>query len=230
MKHITQREAIASVESAKALMDHFREGDTVHLETDAVATAHAWRKGTKNKALNKIVKETAASMAHRGIFITARHIPGVTNTRADWLSRNPDPKNYRLRRDMFKKVCRHFRARPLVDMFASSQNKQLEKYCSWRRDPWSLGDAFQQDWSQWKMVWANPPWELAGRMLDKIKTDKACALVCLPLWRAATWWRTLMELQAAPLLVSRGQSLYRDPEGNKLPSPRWATLFTVCRG
>ena len=86
------------------------------------------------------------------------------------------------------------------------------------------------DWGQWKMVWANPPWELAGKMLNKIKEDRACALICLPVWRSAPWWRDLMELQAAPLFVCRGQSLYKDPEGNKLPSPRWATLFTVVAG
>jgi hypothetical protein len=118
---------------------------------------------------------------------------------------------------------------PEVDLFASKANRQCKKYCSWRADISSLGNAFHLDWHN-KKGWMNPPWDIIPQCLQKVKADKAQVLVCLPLWQTAQWWSTLQELLLHQPLVLKDRELYQDPEGKQLPAPHWATLFGVLRG
>jgi hypothetical protein len=229
MLDITHREALASALAVEHLMEHIPPGCRLKLETDAVSTAFAWKKGSKLPAMNGHIAPQVKALSNKGIYIEPRHIPGTTNKRADWLSRNPDPKNYRLNQDLFQAACRHFHIRPEVDLFASRHNRQCQKYGSWRADIKSLGNAFQLHWGKF-IAWVNPPWELIPQVLKKIKEDRARALVCLPHWRAAPWWRTLLEIQTATPVTLRNTPLFADPEGNALPPPRWGTLFTTVQG
>ena len=227
--HISHREALASAKAVKTLLPFLPPGSKVNLETDATATAWLWRKGSKNKAMNTFVRQVAMSLAQKGIHIEAKHIAGQDNKRADWLSRNTDPKNFRLRREVFLDVCRQFNFRPTVDLFASRQNRQVEQFCSWRTDSRSLGNAFDIPWRPHR-CWLNPPWELIPQALKKLKDERAEALVCLPVWRSAPWWATFRNMMTAHPIVYNGQPLYTNPEGQSMPPPRWGTLFTTVRG
>ena len=108
-----------------------------------MATALAWQKGNKNTIMNKIVKPCINRLHSKSIFVTAEHIPGTTNGRADWLSRNPDPKNYQLNPHVFRTICRQHRFWPTIDLFANKHNRQVQRYCSWRMDKGNQGSAFQ---------------------------------------------------------------------------------------
>ena len=60
-----------------------------------------------------------------------------------------------------------------VDLFACHLTHQLPCFFSWRIDPLAEAvDAFQQDWKRVK-GYANPPWCLIGRVLNKIRTQEA---------------------------------------------------------
>ena len=76
------------------------------------------------------------------IHIEAQHIPGETNKREDWLSRNATPKNFTLKREVYLEVCRELHYQPELDLFASRSNKQCKNFCSWRIDLLSKGNAF----------------------------------------------------------------------------------------
>ena len=227
--HITHREALASAHAVHHLLPHITPGSQLQLNTDATSTAWAWTKGSKIPNINNPILQMYQEAAKLGIHIKAQHIPGFTNKRADWLSRNPDPKNYQLDHIVYLKVCQHFHFHPNIDLFANRNNRQTKKFCSWRVDQESQGNAFSIPWTQ-HHCWLNPPWELIGRCLQKIKADKALALVCLPMWVSAPWWRDLQGmLQSAPLIL-KNIPLYKNPEGEGLPPPRWATLFGVVKG
>ena len=56
-----------------------------------------------------------------------------------------------------------------VDLFASRLTTQLQRFFSWRPDPEAEAlDAFNQDWSSIQgRGYANPPWNLVGRVLNR---------------------------------------------------------------
>ena len=228
-KHITHREALASALGVQALQHHLPDGTRLTIETDAISTAYAWNKGSKVSAINAPVLEQTVKLAKRRVLVTARHIPGQTNKRADWLSRNPDPKNYALSPTLFQHCQKKLGLWPSVDLFANRHNRKCRQYCSWRADPHSLGNAFAVHWGRWT-CWVNPPWELIPRVLDKIRQDQAHGLLCLPVWKTAPWWRDLQRVQRGKMIIVQGEPIFQDPDGKSLPPPRWATLFTRFSG
>jgi hypothetical protein len=140
------------------------------------------------------------------------------------LSRNPDNKNYQLDRTWFLKICQRLKIFPTVDLFASARNKQIPKYCSWRIDPKSLGNAWQLNWGG-QVNWLNPPWECVQRALQKLQQDRATALVCLPVWKSAPWWRLVRQMQKGPEIIVKGETLFQDPEKNWFPPPTMGNPF-----
>ena len=152
--HITHRGALASALAVQPLRQDMEPGSTLTLKTDASSTAWAWRKGSKKKAMNGLIARTLHQLHKDSMNLEAQHIPGITKKRADWLSRNPDPKNYMLRKEIFRFVCRRMKFRPVLDMFASKDNKQLAVYCSWRTDRKSHGNAFSLKLSK-QPCWLN---------------------------------------------------------------------------
>ena len=82
----------------------------------------------------------------------------------------------------------------LVDLFASRLTCQCEVFYSWRPDPCAAAtDAFLQDWSELK-AYANPPWNLVGRVLTKVRIEKATVVLVAPVWKAQSWYPTLLEM------------------------------------
>ena len=229
MAHITYREALASAKGAECALTRLPPGCTLKIQSDATSTVFSWLKGSKIPGMNVHIAQQCMEFARRGIVIQPTHIPGLRNRRADWLSRNPDPKSYSLNRQLFLWVCRKLRAYPEVDLFSNRKNRQCKKFCSWRTDPESLGNAFSIPWGR-HFSWINPPWELLPRTLKKLREDRAEGLLCCPIWEAAPWWRTLQELRTGPGIIVRNQAIFKGPDGKSLPPPRWATLFTRVSG
>jgi hypothetical protein len=168
-------------------------------------------------------------MNKRKVHVEAHHIPGETNQRADWLSRNADPKIFSIKTEVYHELCRRLNYRPQLDVFASRTNKKCKNFCSWRTDLSSKGNAFQIHWAS-QPNWMNPPWELIPRALQKLKADKATALACLPIWPANPCWRQMMKLMTGVALVMKNQAIFLNQEGKELFPPRWGTLFTILSG
>ena len=94
--HITHQEALASALAVKHLLPNIPPGSHLILMSDAESTVWTWRKGSKIANLNKPIMEQFNQLALKQVYVTANHIQGKKNKRADWLSRNPDHKNYKL--------------------------------------------------------------------------------------------------------------------------------------
>ena len=73
------------------------------------------------------------------------------------------------------------------DAFSMVETKQLDGY-------WTPAEnAFLQDW-QGLILWAHPPYSLAGQVLDKIReTPHFTGCVFLPEWRTEDWFLKYVE-------------------------------------
>ena len=175
--------------------------------------------------MNKALAPTAKALHKKGVFFEAEHVPGVENTRADWLSRNVDPKDYRLETKWFNWACQRFRFHPTLDAFANRRNRQLPRYCSWRTDHKSLGNGLLFPWKG-ERVWCNPPWDIIPKVLSKLSRERGSALFCLPYWPASNWWPDLME-HVTDYEVIYDEKLFHDVMDRPLEPPRWGTIFGV---
>ena len=95
----------------------------------------------------------------------------------------------------------------------------LLHFFSWRPDPLATAtDALLQDWSRMR-AYANPPWNLIGRVLTKIQSSNPdLILLVAPIWPSQPWYPTLLELLVDfPRLLPHQQDLYLYTEGMNLP-------------
>ena len=102
------------------------------------------------------------------------------NVEADRESRQTrDSSEWKLHPTIFMKLCQ-IRGTQEVDLFTSRVSHQLPLYISWRIDSFSQDrDAFQISWIH-KFVYAFPPFELIGRVLQKVNQDQCLMLIITP--------------------------------------------------
>jgi hypothetical protein len=152
------------------------------------------RGGTRSYSLSTEALKLWALVLQAGCWITARHIPGTTNTIADLASRQfHSYAEWTLNQDVFRQITQRF-YRPEVDLFATRANHRLPRYVSRYPDPGAMAtDAFLCDWGQWRS-WVYAPLVLMPRIVQKIKRDEATALILAPFWKGQPWFPSLLEL------------------------------------
>ena len=148
----------------------------------------------------------------RNISISAMYIPGISNVKADELSRRSlSEHSYSLAFDSFL-ILRDSLFFPLViDCFASRLNCKLSKYISRFRDPFSsFVNAFSLSWSD--NVYLFPPIPLIARVLNKFISDNVYhGVIICPYWPSQPWFPLLLELLIDdPILLPAGS--IPDPE------------------
>ena len=149
--------------------------------------------GTASKELVILMRNLWMWCLERNIHIVAVHLPGVLNTVADTESRQMlDRTDWKLNSVIFQKINNLFG--PLdMDLFASRLSTQCPHYFSWRPDPYALvTDAFLQDWTAMK-CYANPPWNLVGRVLAQVQSQVQVVLVA-PVWKTQPWFPMLLNM------------------------------------
>ncbi len=119
-----------------------------------------------------------------------------------------------------------------VDLFASQLTYQLQEYLSWRPDPHAMAtDAFTLDWTRFQ-GYANPPWNMMGRVLTHVRHQKARLVLVAPVWRSQTWYPVLLEMVTwRPLLLPNKPNLIQPTHRVNRPvtTPQlavWAILGT----
>ena len=95
-----------------------------------------------------------------------------------------------------------------MDLFASRLSSKLPQYVSWRPDPAAMAcNAFSLDWSQWKGN-VNPPWNLIGKVLAQVRSQRAQLVLINPLWSAQLWYPALLNMAIQiPILLP---NIYED--------------------
>ena len=73
----------------------------------------------------------------------------------------------------------------------------------------AIHDAFSFCWNTERQLWINPPFNLIQQVVDKIKLDKACAILVTPCYKDATWFDELLLLsQSQPFRVDGSEHLF----------------------
>ena len=158
------------------------------------------------------------------IWISAAHVPGVDNCLADRLSRKYDNESeWMLDPLVFKKISVLW-GLPEVDMFASSLNRQIDNFVSWKPDSKALYiDAFSVDWT-FIFAYIFPPFSQILRVLQKIQTNQSEVVLVVPVWPSQPWFPIVMKLLidyprvilASPTVLVLPQSDRRHPLARKL--------------
>ena len=133
------------------------------------------------------------------------------NVEADRESR--DSSEWKLNPTIFMKLCQ-MRGTPEINLFVSRVSHQLPQYISWKIYPFSQDrDAFQISWIH-KFVYAFPPFELIGRVLQKVNQDQCLMLIITPALQDQPWFLGLLKMSVKNLLLLPAfKVLLKDPAG-----------------
>ena len=159
--------------------------------------------GTHSQTLANLAIDLWNWCLDRKIHVSAEHLTGVLNLRADRESRViTDSSDWKLNPASFKILVPKWG--PLqVDLFASRLTFQLPRFVSWKPKPYAIAtDAFLMNW-EYIRGYAFPPFALIGRCLQQVMTQNVDHLVLVaPVWPAQPWYPVLLHLAVdKPLLL-----------------------------
>ena len=161
---------------------------------------------------------------HHHMEVSAQHLPGHLNVRADRESRLLlDSSDWKLDPAVFQLILQRWG--PLeIDLFASRLTYQLKQFVSWRPDPLAIhSDAFSMSWHNIQGS-AFPPFALIGRCLQQIVRQNVEQLILVaPVWPSQPWYPLLLQLCIDhPLLFPMSPTLLtRDNQSHPFPTCNW---------
>ena len=119
----------------KASLEHFRNR-VVLVGTESKATqAYVNHLGGRSPFLSSIAQDLWSMCYQAHILLLAVHPPGKVDVRADWLSKwKHDHTSIRLEPKIFEMIDRQYGPHS-VDLFATRDNRLLDRYVSWRPNP-----------------------------------------------------------------------------------------------
>ena len=199
-------------------IDHFASslsGATVALMCDN-STAISYLKkagGTKSLSLNLLAQEILRKCERLRITLIPQFVAGSLNVLADSLSRKNQVLGgeWTLNNQVFREIARRWPV--MVDLFATSQNHQLQNYFSPVVDPVSLGtDAMLQDWNN-LMTYAFPPFGMIHSVIEKLRRSRDCYMTLIaPFWPQRPWFPDLLDLLVeVPVALPLRRDLLRQP-------------------
>ena len=204
-----------------------RTGIHVHLRMDNVSAVTYIQKmgGTRSQQLLKEARELWDFCLEKSILLSAEYLPGHLNVRADWESRNlSDSSDWRLEESLFQAINTKW-GPFLIDLFASRLNAQVNKYVSWRPDPFAIAvDAFLLEWNM-EGAYLFPPFSMIPRCLSKVYKDRATVVIVTPTWHSQPWYPTLLEMVVdTPVLLPKTPRLLLSPRGDTHPLAQQGSL------
>lgn len=198
LDHINCLELKAILLGLKSLCKDYSQTHIRLRSDNTTAVACIDRGGSTKRSLNSLVEEIFTWAESRQITLSAQHIKGLDNVEADRASRAKNlDREWMLKPEIFQLLCHVFFFFPDIDLFASRINAQLPKYVSWKPDPSAFStNAFALQWGDMNL-YAFPPFRIIGKMLKKLREDKATLLTVLPLWPTQVWFPSALHLLAA---------------------------------
>ncbi|KAI8480797.1 hypothetical protein Bbelb_414820 [Branchiostoma belcheri] len=219
--HINVLELQAASMTVRAFCKDIENGHVrVHSDNSTVVAYLNRLGGTRSLALLNATLDLWQWCADRNLSLSAKHIAGRENIRADFCSRHFSvATEWSLERNTQG-----------VDLFASRTNRQLEQYVSWHPEAEAMGtDAFTLRWNEWELAYAFPPFKLIPPTLQKVREDRAQVILIAPVWDTAVWYPVLLEMVVEePILLPQHEHLLIQvesglphPEGSKLQLAAW---------
>jgi len=229
-KHINVLELQAALFGLKSFADDYKQ---THIQlqldnTTAVAYINNMG-GSKSTELDNLAKELWEWAITRELWVSAVHIPGISNVDADEQSRHfHDKHEWCLNTVIFRDITAEY-SDLNIDLFATRLNNKFDTYCSWKPDPGcSFVDAFSVCWNTYNF-YAFPPFSLIPRCLQKIRKDKTQGILIVPLWPSQPWFPLLLQqLYQHPWIVGPDKKLVQHI-AHQEPHPLWQNLkLMVC--
>ena len=126
-----------------------------------------------------------------------------------------DRSDWMLNPTLFQRIQRRF-PNLEIDLFASRLSSQLPRFFSWRPDPLAEAtDAFLQDWRGLR-AYANPPWNLTGRVLSKVEEQAMDLVLIAPVWPSQPWYPKLLSLLVSnPLRINHQEMVMTEVWGGQ---------------
>jgi len=197
-EHINYKELLAVLFGLQSFSTHV-EGQSIEVLSDNVTTvAYINNMGGPVMHLTEVAEWIWRFILEKKSYIVAKHIAGVLNTGADYLSRLPTQYEWMLNPVLFQYIDGMWGPHS-IDRFASYATTQLQTYNSRFLDPQTSGvDALgQQDWHSHNN-WVNPPFRLLNKVIEVIIQQKAWATLIAPRWPGQAWYRKMQSLVVAP--------------------------------
>ena len=184
--------------------------------------------GIKHSHLSRVSREIWNWCESRNIWIYASYIPSKQNSDADAESRlRWQNTEWELNEKCFSQIKKLW-GPPDVDLFASRSNSKCKKFASWIQDPESsYVDAFTIDWQQFKLPYLFPPFNLVGRVIQKIKNDQVSVILVAPLWKTQSWFPSFVELIHSHVLFGPEKELLLSPSRSSHPLHRKLILVAA---
>ena len=201
------------------------KGKAIQVLTDnTTSLAYINNMGGQEPHLSHLAKLIWDVAYRNDIHLVCRHVRGVNNGEADYLSRIFDRYNWMLHPRLFKFLDSLWGPHT-VDRFASCVNTQIARYNSRFHDPFCEGvDALaQQNWAI-ENNYVNPPFRLLPKVLQVVETQKAVATVIAPFWPAQAWFSKLKALSVTtPIRIPNSPLAihFMGPTPEPLINRRW---------
>ena len=181
--HINVKEMLAALRTLCSLCDQER---AVHIRMkldNMNCVLYLNKRGGRRRALNEVTRKIWFWALERDIWLSAEHLPGVQNVRADKASRQEYANEAEWQLDPHIFTTLNERFGPFqIDLFATRIITQCETYFAWKPDPHAIAiDAFAHNW-EFELIYAFPPFSLIGRTLAKLELEGRRAVVIAPLW------------------------------------------------
>ena len=118
-----------------------------------------------------------------------------------WIS-----EEYAVLPELVEDILEQFKVRPEVDAFACNGNQQFARW--WGPGSLEHEDAFTCDWGK-ELLWANPPFSLLQRVVQKIVKDAAHIVLVVPVWPRKDWYQEAENLSILTLSCPAGQQVFQ---------------------
>ncbi|XP_069600147.1 uncharacterized protein [Ranitomeya imitator] len=190
-------------------------GTNVRIYSDnSTAVAYLNRQGgTKSGSLMTIAANIFQLAEAHLTSLTALHIKGVENIRADYLSRNELRQGeWTLNKSIFRRITEAWGI-PQIDLFATRDNRQVQRFASLNtRDHPDMLDSLHHPW-RFRLAYAFPPMSLIPLVIRKIRREQARVILIAPFWPKRPWFSCLQTMCLCDpwILPSDKELLYQGP-------------------
>ncbi|XP_077127812.1 uncharacterized protein LOC143783289 [Ranitomeya variabilis] len=176
-------------------LDSIQGADVRVFSDNSTTVAYVNRQGgTRSGSLMTIAGEIFQFAETHLTSLTALHIRGVENTKADYLSRNRLRQGeWSLNRTVFRLITRAWGV-PQIDLFATRGNRQVERFASLNSmDHPDMLDSLHHPWN-FKLAYAFPPMSLIPLVIRKIRRERARVILIAPFWPKRPWFSCLQSM------------------------------------
>ena len=141
----------------------------------------------------------------------------------------PTPKErYAVRKPIMSEALQQLGVgTPSVDAFADHELYMCPRW--WGPGSIEEEDAFNRNWGDEPLLWINPPFSFLDQVVNKIRQDKAKAVLVMPEWEDHTFFESVQPLIVRRYLFPKGTRVFEQKSG-AMPGIRWPLCIAFVDG